>query len=108
MVVDKVNNSTDGKLSIADLSMGWFSGIKLTDVSFVDNKGGMSATVKNFYTQPHYGSIIFGDLSFGQTVIDEPVIKVDLGKIAGRRSRKAKTGLQKPKKKRSTNAVRAY
>ena len=81
MVVDKVNQSVDGKLSIADLSMGWFSGITLTDVSFADNKGGVSATVKHFSTQPHYSSIIFGDLSFGETVIDEPVIKIDLAKL---------------------------
>ena len=81
LVVDKVNKSIDGKLSIADLSMGWFSGITLTDVSFADNNGGMSATVKSFSTQPHYGAIIFGDFSFGQTVIDEPVIKIDLAKL---------------------------
>jgi hypothetical protein len=81
MIVDKINGSIDGKLAIADLSMGWLSGIKLTDVSFVDNKGAMSAEIKNIYAQPHYVAIIFGDISLGQTVIDEPVIKIDLSKL---------------------------
>lgn len=81
LIVDKVNQSTGGTLSIADLSMGWFSGITLTDVSFADNKGGVSATVKHFSTQPQYRSIICGTLAFGQTVIDKPMIKIDLAKL---------------------------
>ena len=85
--------------------MGWFSGIKLTDVSFVDDKGGMSAAVKNVYTQPHYGSIIFGDLSFGQTVIDEPVIKVDLAKLQAEEAAQSTKRFRKAKKKKKTNCL---
>jgi hypothetical protein len=98
LIVDKVNGSIDGKFSIADLSMGWFSGIKLTDVSFADNKGGVSATVKSLSTQPQYGSIIFGDLSFGKTVIDEPVIKIDLAKLQADNAAKPAPAVTKEEK----------
>ena len=84
MILAKVNDSVDGKVDFGGLSMGWFKGIKVTDVSFKDNAGGMSAAVRQVSTRPHYWSIVLGRLSFGETIIDEPRVEVD---IEGRRSK---------------------
>jgi len=58
--------------------MGWSKGIKVTDFSFNDNAGQASVQVKQISTKPHYGSIVMGDLSFGQTVIDQPQVQINL------------------------------
>jgi len=78
IILDKINRSIDGELSFTDLSMGWFRGIKLTDVSFHDNARQTSATVKQITTKPHYLSIFFGNLAFGKTIVDKPRIETSL------------------------------
>ena len=37
-----------------------------------------SVQVKQIATKPHYGSILMGNLSFGQTIIDKPNIEINL------------------------------
>ncbi|UCC21613.1 MAG: hypothetical protein JSW23_07285 [Planctomycetota bacterium] len=79
MILAKVNDSVDGEVDFGGLSMGWFTGIRVTDISFKDSTGSISAAVKQVATKPHYGSIVMGRLSFGETVIDEPRVEVDIG-----------------------------
>ena len=78
IILAKVNKSISGRADFASLSMGWSKGIKITDFSFNDNAGQASVQVKQITTKPHYGSIVMGDLSFGQTVIDQPEIEINL------------------------------
>jgi hypothetical protein len=58
--------------------MGWFKGIKIADFSFNDSLGQISVQVKQITTKPHYGSIVMGNLSFGETIIDQPKVSVNL------------------------------
>jgi hypothetical protein len=83
MILGKINSSLKdtGHVNIADLSMGWFSGIKLSGINYTDNKGATTVNVKSIYAEPHYRSIIGGNIVLGKTVIDEPVIHVDLAKF---------------------------
>ncbi len=78
LILSKINNSIDGKIDFAGLSMGWFKGIKIADFSFKDNAGQISVQVKELATEPHYGSILAGNLSFGQTTVDAPRVQINL------------------------------
>ncbi len=74
----KINNSIDGRVDFAGLSMGWFKGIRITGLSFNDNAENISVQVREITTKPRYGSILTGNLSFGQTTIDQPKVSVNL------------------------------
>ncbi len=77
-ILARINKSVAGRTDFATLSMSWFRGIKITDVRFNDQLGRISVAVKQIATKPHYSSILTGSLSFGQTVIDEPKVEVNL------------------------------
>ena len=78
IILSKINGSIAGKTDFADLSMGWLKGIKVSDFSFNDNAGQISVQVKEIATKPHYGSLLTGNLSFGQTLIDTPNVEINL------------------------------
>ena len=78
IILAKINGSIAGKTNFADLTMGWLKGIKVADFSFKDNAGQISVQVKEIATKPHYGSILTGNLSFGQTLIDTPNVQINL------------------------------
>ncbi|MHC4425981.1 MAG: hypothetical protein ACYSYV_07795 [Planctomycetota bacterium] len=78
MILARINDSIAGQADFADLSMGWLKGIKVADLSFNDDAGQLSVQVKQIATKPHYGSILTGNLSFGQTTIDEPRVRISL------------------------------
>ncbi|MFC1676068.1 hypothetical protein ACFL3G_03270 [Planctomycetota bacterium] len=83
IILAKINDSVDGQTSFADLSMGWLNGVKITGLSFKDNSSRTSVEVKQIFTKPHYTSILMGSLSFGQTIIDQPDIRI---KVKGNKS----------------------
>jgi len=76
LILVKINDYLPGETDFGSLSMGWVKGIRVTDVSFKDSTGQASVRIKRIATKPHYGSIILGTLSFGRTIIDEPVVEV--------------------------------
>ena len=78
LILAKINGSIAGKTNFVALSMGWLKGIKVSDFSFNDNAGQISVQVKEIATKPHYGSILTGNLSFGQTLIDTPNVQINL------------------------------
>ena len=78
MILAKINGSIPGKTDFVDLSMGWLKGIKVSDFSFNDNTGQISVQVREIATKPHYGSLLTGNLSFGQTLIDKPNVQINL------------------------------
>ena len=76
LILAKINDSIAGQIDFADLSMGWLKGVRIADFSFNDSQ--ISARVKQITTKPHYGSIVMGNLSFGETTIDQPKVSVNL------------------------------
>ncbi len=79
MVVGRINEAVEGKVEMESLSMGWFKGVRLKDLSFADDKGTTVVSVKEISTKPRYGSLLFGSVALGQTIVDSPdvVITVD-------------------------------
>lgn len=78
MILAKINSSVDGRADFSDLSMGWLKGIKISNLSFTDNIGATFIEVKQITTQPHYLSFLSGDFYFGQTIIEQPRVTVNL------------------------------
>ncbi len=77
-ILAEINNYLPGGADFGSLSMSWLKGIVVTDFSFRDSAGQMAVRIKRITTKPHYASIMLGVLSFGRTVIDEPVVEVNL------------------------------
>ncbi len=90
LVLTKANAAQTGAVDFADLSMGWLSGISVTKLSYKDSAECLSVAVKGFSTKPKYGALLTGNLSFGETVIDEPRVEIDVKKIAGRKTEAGK------------------
>lgn len=78
IILAEINSSIDGKMDFAGLTMSWWKGVKVTDVSFSDGTEQTFVEVKQITTKPHYGSILMGSLSFGETEILEPRVEVNL------------------------------
>lgn len=78
IILAKINDSVAGRADFADLSMGWFKGIKIDDLSFNDDAGQIAVKVKQIETKPNYGSLLIGNLSFGRTLIDKPQVEISL------------------------------
>lgn len=101
MILTKANAAGAGELDFAGLSMSWGKGINISGLSFKNSAEGMSIAVKGFSAKPHYGSLLAGNLSFGRTVIDEPVVEIDLDKM----KQKPAAGAGGPRKQEGTTAV---
>jgi hypothetical protein len=80
LILSKINSSIDGKVGFKNLSIGWFKGLKLTDISFSDKPGNITASVKEISAQPKYIALLSGNIELGRTVIDSPHIAVALQK----------------------------
>jgi len=77
IICAKINDSADGEVDFGSLSMGWFKGIRVSDVTFGDSTGRMSVAARQITTKPRYGSILAGSLSFGETIVDEPRVEIN-------------------------------
>lgn len=77
-ILARINSSVAGETDFGTLSMSWWKGIKITDFSFNDRAGRILVAVKQIITRPHYGSILMGSLSFGETIVDEPRVEINL------------------------------
>ncbi|MBN1975553.1 MAG: hypothetical protein JW787_18085 [Sedimentisphaerales bacterium] len=78
IILSKINTAVEGKTEFSDLSVSWLKGVHIADFSFDDNAGWISVRVKNISTKPNYGSLLTGNLNFGQTNIDTPLVKINM------------------------------
>ncbi len=94
-ILAKINESVEGKTDFASLSMSWFKGVSLTGFAYDDDFGQTSVRIKQLSTMPKYGAILAGNLSFGETIVNEPKISIDL------RKRPAPTTTEKPSEEKT-------
>ncbi len=78
VILARINKFIPGRTDFTDLSIGWSQGVRVTDFSFNDRADQASVQVKRITTKPHYASLLMGNLSFGQTVLDEPRVAINL------------------------------
>ncbi|MGD1042482.1 MAG: hypothetical protein ABR913_05395 [Sedimentisphaerales bacterium] len=81
LILSKANASGAGAIDFAKLSMSWFKGISVSNISFKNADQGVSVAVKGVSTMPDYGAMLTGNLSFGETVIDGPKVEIDVDKM---------------------------
>ena len=81
LILSKANASGAGAIDFAKLSMSWFKGISVSNISFKNIDQGVSVAVKGVSTMPDYGAMLTGNLSFGETVIDGPKVEIDVDKM---------------------------
>ena len=77
-IVGRINNAVDGRVDIGSFSMGWFRGVHLSDLSFVDNAGLANVNVKSISAKPRYVSCLLGDIAISRAVVDEPRVVINL------------------------------
>ena len=78
MVLSRINRSTGGTATIGDLSVGWLKGLRISEFSFRDRAGWTFVNVRQIAAQPRLASLLGGNLTLGQTVIDRPEVEIDL------------------------------
>ncbi|MGA2071549.1 MAG: hypothetical protein ABSG97_09390 [Sedimentisphaerales bacterium] len=101
LILSKANASGAGAIDFAKLSMSWFKGISVSNISFKNTDQGVSVAVKGVSTMPNYGALLAGNLSFGETVIDEPKVEIDVDKMKQKAAETQKTAA-KPAAKSKT------
>jgi hypothetical protein len=83
-IVSRINRSIDGQVELGDLSVGWFKGIRLSDVSFADNKGVTSFRVKSISARPKLGALLRGNLVFSGAVVETPQVVMNIQESAAK------------------------
>jgi hypothetical protein len=71
-VVSKINNSLNGKLAIADWSIGWTSGVTLNGVKVDDQHGRRVLEIVRIRVPMSLIAAARGNYDLGETVIDKP------------------------------------
>ena len=78
LILSKISRAIDGKVDAKTLSVGWFKGVRLTDLTFSDDKGTMSVSVREISAKPQLMSILRGNLALGKTLLDAPKAVINI------------------------------
>lgn len=103
LLLSRINRTVDGHVGVDNLSVGWFSGIKLTNLSFESPDGATQVKVGHIETQPRYASLLGGRVDLGKTVIDSPYLYLKLPVESARHP--DKTGQTEPAPSQKTAIV---
>jgi hypothetical protein len=76
MILGKINKSLDGTMEVDTLSVGWFSGLKLTGVNFRDNTGNTTFSVDQISGKPSWLSLFRGRIGLTEGLIDKPRVEL--------------------------------
>lgn len=76
LLLGKINSSVDGQVQMEDLSVGWFRGVRLTNLLYTDTAGLTSVKVQSFQTRPNYSALLGGKVQLGKTVIQSPRVDI--------------------------------
>ena len=84
LLLGKINDAVGGQVTVDDLSVGWFKGVELTNLSYVDEANLSAVHIRQIKTQPKYTSLLSSKIRLGKTVIDSPEVhlKIPAGPIA--------------------------
>jgi hypothetical protein len=76
MILGKINKSVDWTVEIKELSLGWFSGLKLTGVHFKDKTGNTTFSVDEISGRPSLLSLFRGRIGLTEGLIDKPRVEL--------------------------------
>ncbi|RKY10189.1 MAG: hypothetical protein DRP66_00275, partial [Planctomycetota bacterium] len=72
LILSKISRAINGQVDAKTLSVGWFKGILLTDLTFSDDKGMTSVSVREISAKPQLIAMLRGNLALGKTLLDAP------------------------------------
>ena len=78
LILSKISRAVDGEVDAKTLSVGWFKGIRLTDLTFSDHKGMMSVSVREISAKPQLMAMLRGNLALGKTLLDAPRVVINV------------------------------
>ena len=78
LILSKISRAVDGEVDAKTLSVGWFKGIRLTDLTFSDDKGMMSVSVRKISAKPQLMAMLRGNLALGKTLLDAPKAVINI------------------------------
>ena len=78
LILSKISRAIDGQVDAKTLSVGWFKGIRLTDLTFSDDKGMMSVSVRTISAKPKLMAMLRGNLALGKTLLDAPKAVINI------------------------------
>jgi hypothetical protein len=84
-LLGQINQSVDGQVGMDKLSVGWFSGVKLSNLTYESDDGATQVKVGRIETQPSYTALIGGRVDLGKTVIDTPQLYLKVSSVPERR-----------------------
>jgi hypothetical protein len=76
VILGRINQSLDGTMEIKELSVGWFSGLKLTGVNFKDKTGNTTFSVDEISGRPSFLSLFRGRIGLTDGLIDKPRVEL--------------------------------
>lgn len=79
-VESRLSSAVDGSVSMGDLSVGWFGGVKVSDFVFEGPDGATRLQASRISSNPRYWSLLSGRLALGDTVIDSPDVRLTVTK----------------------------
>ncbi len=77
-LLGRINQSVDGQVGMDEFSVGWFSGVKLTNLTYASDDGATEVKVGRIETHPRYRALVGGRVDLGKTVIDRPEVFLKL------------------------------
>ncbi len=77
-LLGKINRSVEGQVGMETFSVGWFSGVKLTNLTFDSDDGATQIKVGRIETKPRYTALLGKRVDLGKTVIDHPEVHLKI------------------------------
>ena len=68
LILSKISRAIDGEVDAKTLSVGWFKGIRFTDLTFTDDKGMTSFSVRKISAKAHLMAMLRGNIALGKTL----------------------------------------
>ncbi len=76
IIIGQLDKSLDGTIEIKQMSIGWFSGLRLTGVSFRDKTGTTTFSVDEIHGRPSLLSLLRGRIGLTDGLIDKPRVEL--------------------------------
>ena len=76
IVQSKLGKALGGTVEMGNLSLGWFSGLKIDNLTFTDLKNGTSVEIREVRSRPLLLALLHGRIALEKTVIDKPQVQL--------------------------------
>ena len=78
LILSRMGRAVDGAVDAKTLSVSWFKGIRFTDLTFSDDKGMTSVSVREISAKPQLLAMLRGNLALGKTLLDAPRVVINV------------------------------